>query len=111
MDFVKAYNAQTEDKRGQIIPVEITIFEDRSFTFITKTPPASVLLKKAAGLKIGKPNSGAKQPGQDVAGKVTVAQCREIAEVKMPDLNANDLDTATTIIRGSAKSMGLDVVE
>ena len=92
------------------IPVVIDYYQDKSFTFVTKTPPASVLLKKAAGLKIGKPNSGAKQPGKDVAGKVTEAQCREIAEAKMVDLNANDLDAATEIIKGSARSMGLNVV-
>ena len=111
MEFCKAFNAKTEKmEKGLPIPVVIDYYQDKSFTFVTKTPPASVLLKKAAGLKIGKPNSGAKQPGKDVAGKVTVAQCREIAEMKMVDLNANDLDAATEIIKGSARSMGLDVV-
>ena len=111
MEFCKAFNAKTENmEKGLPIPVVIDYYQDKSFTFTTKTPPASVLLKKAAGLKIGKPNSRAKQPGKDVAGKVTIAQCREIAEAKMVDLNATDLDAATEIIKGSAKSMGLDVV-
>lgn len=111
MEFCKAFNAKTENmEKGLPIPVVIDYYQDKSFTFVTKTPPASVLLKKAAGLKIGKPNSGAKHPGKDVAGKVTEKQCREIAEIKMPDLNANDLDAATEIIKGSARSMGLDVV-
>ena len=105
MDFCKAYNAQTEDKRGQIIPVEITIFEDRSFTFITKTPPTAFLLRQAAGLE-----KAANEPGREVAGSVTSAQVREIAETKMPDLNAIDIDGAILQVEGTARSMGLEVV-
>jgi len=105
MDFCKAYNAQTEANRGTIIPVEITIFEDRSFTFITKTPPAPVLLRQAAGLE-----KAANNPGREVAGSVTAAQVEEIAKTKLPDLNANDLDAAKKIIEGTARSMGLTVV-
>ncbi|MCB1038526.1 MAG: 50S ribosomal protein L11 [Acidimicrobiales bacterium] len=105
MDFCKAYNAQTEANRGTIIPVEITIFEDRSFTFITKTPPAPVLLREAAGL-----DKASSNPGKEVAGSVTAAQIEEIAKTKLPDLNANDLDAAKKIIEGTARSMGLTVV-
>jgi large subunit ribosomal protein L11 len=105
MDFCKAYNAQTEASRGTIIPVEITIFEDRSFTFITKTPPAPVLLREAAGL-----DKASSNPGKEVAGTVTDEQITEIAKVKLPDLNANDLDAAKKIIAGTARSMGLTVV-
>ena len=104
MDFCKAYNAQTEDKRGQVIPVEISIFEDRSFTFITKTPPAAFLLRQAAGL-----DKAANEPGREVAGSVTAAQVKEIAETKMPDLNAIDIDGAILQIEGTARSMGLEV--
>ena len=104
MDFCKAYNAQTESMRGNVIPVEITIFEDRSFTFITKTPPAAELIKKAAGLQKG---SGV--PHKEKVGTITAAQVRAIAEKKMPDLNANDLDAATKIIAGTARSMGVTV--
>ena len=104
MDFCKAYNAQTEDKRGQVIPVEITIFEDRSFTFITKTPPAAFLLRQAAGL-----DKAANEPGREVAGSVTSAQVNEIAETKMADLNAIDIDGAILQIEGTARSMGLEV--
>ena len=104
MDFCKAYNAQTEANRGTIIPVEITIFEDRSFTFITKTPPAPVLLREAAGL-----DKASSNPGKEVAGSVTAAQIEEIAKTKLPDLNANDLDAAKKIIEGTARSMGLSV--
>lgn len=104
MDFCKAYNAQTEANRGTIIPVEITIFEDRSFTFITKTPPAPVLLREAAGL-----DKAASNPGKEVAGTVTAAQIEEIAKTKLPDLNANDLEAAKKIIEGTARSMGLTV--
>jgi len=107
MEFCKAFNAKTESmEKGLPLPVVIDYYQDKSFTFIVKTPPASVLLKKAAKLK-----SGSKEPGKTVAGKVTRAQCRDIAEQKMPDLNANDLDQATKIIEGSARSMGLEVVE
>jgi large subunit ribosomal protein L11 len=104
MDFCKAYNAQTEANRGTIIPVEITIFEDRSFTFVTKTPPAPVLLREAAGLQKASSN-----PGKEVAGSVTSAQITEIAKIKLPDLNANDLEAAEKIIAGTARSMGLTV--
>ncbi len=104
MDFCKAFNAQTQADSGTIIPVEITVFEDRSFTFITKTPPAAVLIKEAAGIKKG---SGV--PHMEKVGTITVDQARAIAERKMPDLNANDLDAATKIIAGTARSMGVDV--
>jgi large subunit ribosomal protein L11 len=104
MEFCKAFNAQTQQDSGTIIPVEITVFEDRSFTFITKTPPAAVLIKEAAGIPKG---SGV--PHTEKVGKITVDQARAIAERKMPDLNANDLDAATKIIAGTARSMGVDV--
>ncbi|MGN6694650.1 MAG: 50S ribosomal protein L11 [Aquihabitans sp.] len=104
MDFCKAYNAQTEASRGQIIPVEITIFEDRTFTFITKTPPASRMLLDAAGVAKASSN-----PGKESGGSVTAAQIEEIAKVKLPDLNANDLDAAKKIVEGTARSMGLSV--
>ncbi len=106
MDFVQAYNAATQAQAGTIIPVEISIYEDRSFTFITKTPPAAVLLRQAAKIEKG---SGV--PHKEKVGSVTKAQVREIAETKMPDLNANDIDNAMLIIEGKARSMGLDVVE
>ncbi len=107
MEFCKAFNAATQGMEpGMPIPTVITAFADRTFTFATKTPPASYFLKKAAGLA-----KGGQTPGKATAGQVTVAQCREIAENKMKDLNANDLDQATTMIVGSARSMGLDVVE
>ena len=104
MDFCKAYNAQTEDKRGQIVPVEITIFEDRTFSFITKTPPTAFLLRQAAGLE-----KAANNPGRETAGSVTSAQVKEIAETKMPDLNAVDMDGAILQVEGTARSMGLEV--
>jgi large subunit ribosomal protein L11 len=107
MEFCKAFNAATQKmEQGMPIPVVITAFSDRSFTFAMKTPPASYFLKKAAKVK-----SGSKTPGRASAGTVTLAQCREIAEQKFADLNANDLDQATKIIAGSARSMGLQVVE
>jgi large subunit ribosomal protein L11 len=106
MDFVQAYNAATQAQAGTIIPVEISIFEDRSFTFITKTPPAAVLLRQAAKIEKGSP-----VPHKEKVGTVTKAQVREIAETKMPDLNANDIDNAMLIIEGTARSMGLDVVD
>jgi len=106
MEFCKAFNALTAAEEGRITPVEITVYEDRSFTFITKTPPASYFLKKAAKL-----SGGSKEPGKVVAGKVTQSQIKEIAEAKMADLNANDIDMAMRIIEGSARSMGLEVVE
>ena len=107
MEFCKAFNAQTQNmEKGMPIPVVITAYADRSFTFITKTPPASFFLKKAARLK-----KGGSEPGRELAGQVTMAQCREIAEAKMADLNANDIDAAAEMIKGSARSMGLEVVE
>jgi large subunit ribosomal protein L11 len=104
MEFCKAFNAQTQDKQGLIIPVVITVFADRTFTFITKTPPAAVLLKRAAGIEKG---SGV--PNIDKVGTVTQAQLKEIAELKMVDLNANDIDAAALMIAGTARSMGLVV--
>ncbi|PIE21790.1 MAG: 50S ribosomal protein L11 [Arachnia propionica] len=103
MEFVKAYNAQTESQRGNVIPVEITIYEDRSFTFITKTPPAAELIKKAAGIEKGSDN-----PLTTKVGKITSAQVREIAEMKMKDLNANDVEAAMKIVEGTARSMGVE---
>jgi large subunit ribosomal protein L11 len=104
MEFCKAYNAATEQQRGQVIPVEITVYEDRSFTFVTKTPPASELIKKAAGLA-----KGSAVPHRDKVGRLTKDQVREIATTKMPDLNANDVDQAMKIIEGTARSMGVTV--
>ena len=104
MDFCKAFNAQTQSDSGTIIPVEITVYEDRTFTFITKTPPAAVLIKE----KIRIPK-GSGQPHVNKVGTITPEQIREIAERKMPDLNANDLDAASKIIAGTARSMGVDV--
>ena len=104
MDFCKAFNAQTQQDSGTIIPVEITVFEDRSFTFITKTPPAAILIKEAIGIK-----KGSGEPHVNKVGTISAAQIREIAEKKMPDLNANDLDAASKIIAGTARSMGVDV--
>jgi large subunit ribosomal protein L11 len=106
MDFVQAYNNATQAQAGTIIPVEISIYEDRSFTFITKTPPAAVLLRQAAKIEKGSP-----VPHLEKVGSVTRDQVREIAETKMPDLNANDIDNAMLIIEGTARSMGLDVVD
>ncbi len=106
MEFCKAFNAKTQGaEQGMPLPVVIDYYQDKSFTFIVKTPPASVLLKKAAKLK-----SGANKPGYETVATVTLAQCREIAEQKMEDLNANDLDQAAKIIAGSARSMGIEVV-
>lgn len=102
MDFVKAYNDATANQRGQIIPVEISVFEDRSFDFILKTPPAAALLRQAA--KVAK---GSSEPNKVKVGKVTKAQVREIAEIKMPDLNAIDIDGAVKIVEGTARSMGI----
>jgi large subunit ribosomal protein L11 len=104
MEFCKAFNAQTQQDAGTIIPVEITVFEDRSFTFITKTPPAAVLIKEAAGIE-----KGSGEPNREKVGAITREQVREIAERKMPDLNANDLDQASRIIEGTARSMGVEV--
>jgi large subunit ribosomal protein L11 len=106
MEFCKAYNAQTESQRGNVIPVEITVYEDRSFTFVTKTPPAAELIKKAAGVAKG---SGV--PQRDKVGKITRDQVREIANTKLPDLNANDVDAAMKIVEGTARSMGVTVSE
>ena len=106
MEFCKAFNAQTQQDAGTITPVEITVFEDRSFTFITKTPPAAILLKKAAGLDKGSPSSKKQK-----VGKVTRDQVRQIAETKMPDLNAADIEGAMKMIAGTARSMGLEVVD
>ncbi|MGH9288622.1 MAG: 50S ribosomal protein L11 [Acidimicrobiales bacterium] len=104
MDFCKAYNAATESQRGTIVPVDITIFEDRTFTFILKTPPTPVLLREAAGIEKG---SGA--AGREAAGTVTDAQVEEIAKIKMPDLNAYDLESAKLQVAGTARSMGIEV--
>jgi large subunit ribosomal protein L11 len=105
MDFCKAYNAQTESQRGTIIPVEITVFEDRSFTFITKTPPTSVLIREAAGIE-----KAAENPGRDeVVATISDAQVESIATTKMPDLNANDLEAAKLQVAGTARSMGIEV--
>ena len=102
MEFCKAYNAATESMRGNVVPVEITIYEDRSFSFVTKTPPAAELIKKAAGLQ-----KGSGTPHTEKVGKLSADQIREIAETKMPDLNANDLDQAMKIVEGTARSMGV----
>ena len=106
MEFCKQFNAKTQTQQGVITPVEITVYGDRSFTFITKTPPASILLKKAAGIQ-----KGSGTPNTSKVGTVTRAQLEEIATTKMPDLNAKDMDGAVNIIAGSARSMGLDVKE
>ena len=104
MDFCKAYNAATEAERGTIVPVDITVFEDRTFTFVLKTPPTPVLIRQAAGL-----DKAAVNPGRDVAGSITDAQVTEIAQIKLPDLNANDLDAAKLQVAGTARSMGIEV--
>ena len=104
MDFCKAYNAATENQRGMVIPAEISIFEDRSFTFVTKTPPTPFLLRQAAGIE-----KGASNPRTDTAGHVTADQVRQIAETKMPDLNAVDLDGAIAQVAGTARSMGIQI--
>ena len=104
MDFCKEYNARTEAQRGTIVPVEITIFEDRSFSFVLKTPPTSVLIKQAAGLE-----KASQTPSKSVAGSITDAQVTEIAQIKMPDLNANDLEAARLQVAGTARSMGIEI--
>lgn len=104
MQFCKEYNARTSNQVGQIIPVEVTVFQDGSFTFVLKTPPAADLLKRAAGIK-----SGSAIPNRDKVGKITQAQLREIAEIKMKDLNARDIDNAMNIVAGTARSMGMDI--
>ena len=106
MEFCKQYNAATESQRGTIIPAEITIYEDRSFTFVTKTPPAAVLIKQKAGL-----DKGSGEPNRNKVGTISRAKVREIAELKMPDLNANDVDAAMKIIEGTARSMGVTVAD
>jgi large subunit ribosomal protein L11 len=106
MEFCKAYNAATQDKIDQVVPVEITIFEDRSFTFALKTAPAAVLIRNAAGI-----SKGAANPRKDKVGKITKEQLRQIAETKMPDLNALDIDAAMNIVAGTARSMGVTVVD
>ena len=104
MDFVKAYNAKTEDQAGTIVPTEITIYEDRSFDFILKTPPAAVLIRKAVGLE-----KAANNPGSETVATISEAQIEEIANIKMPDLNAHDIEAAKQQIRGTARSMGIAV--
>ena len=106
MEFCKAYNAATQDKIDQVVPVEITVFEDRSFTFVLKTAPAAVLIRNAAGI-----SKGAANPRKDKVGKITKDQLRQIAETKMPDLNALDIDAAMNILAGTARSMGVTIVE
>ena len=106
MEFCKAFNAQTQAQHGLIIPVIITVYADRSFTFITKTPPAAVLLKRAAGVE-----KGSGEPNKKKVGKVTRAQVREIAQLKMPDLTANSIEAAMRTVEGAARSLGLDVVD
>jgi large subunit ribosomal protein L11 len=104
VEFTKSYNEKTADKVGQVIPAQITIFEDRSFTFVLKTPPAPDLLRKAAGIE-----KGTATPGRENAGKVTRQQIREIAAIKLPDLNANDIEAAMAQVEGTARSMGIEV--
>ena len=106
MEFCKAFNAQTQQDTGTIIPVEITVYEDRSFTFITKTPPAAVLIKQAIGL-----DKGSGEPNKNKIGKVSMKQVREIAELKLPDLNTTSIDSAMKSVAGTARSMGLEVVD
>ncbi len=106
MEFCKAYNAQTQEKMGEVVPVEITVFEDRSFTFVLKTAPAAVLIRNIAGI-----SKGAANPRKDKVGKITKAQLREIAEIKMPDLNALDVEAAMNTLAGTARSMGVTVVD
>jgi large subunit ribosomal protein L11 len=105
MDFVKSYNVATESQVGTIVPVEITIFEDRTFTFILKTPPTPVLIRQKAGIE-----KGAQEPGKQTVGRITEADLDEIAQIKMPDLNAYDLEAAKQQVRGTARSMGIEVV-
>ena len=110
MQFCKEFNAKTQKDGDMVIPVVITVYADRSFSFITKTPPASILIKKAAGLKVTtKPGAGSKEPNKSKVGSISKAQVEEIAKVKMPDLNAKDIEGAMRIIEGTAKSMGIEV--
>ena len=104
MEFCKAFNAKTQEQMGKIIPVEITVYADRTFTFITKTPPASSLILEAVGI-----NKGSGEPNREKVGSITSAQVREIAEIKMPDLNASDVDSAMSMVAGTARSMGIVV--
>ena len=104
MEFCKAFNAKTQEQMGKIIPVEITVFADRTFTFITKTPPAPSLILEAAGI-----NKGSGEPNREIVGSITSAQVQEIAEIKMPDLNASDIDSAMRMVAGTARSMGIVV--
>ncbi len=104
MEFCKAFNAQTQDQNGRIIPVEITVYEDRSFTFITKTPPAAVLIKKEIGLE-----KGSGTPNRTKVGTISQAQVRKIAEIKMPDLNCDSIESAMAMVAGAARSMGVEV--
>jgi large subunit ribosomal protein L11 len=106
MDFCKAYNERTKDQSGTILPVVITVYEDRSYTFIVKTPPAAILVKKALGIE-----KGSSEPNKTKAGKINRKQLEEIAKIKMPDINANDMNAAVNIIAGTARSMGVDVAE
>jgi large subunit ribosomal protein L11 len=106
MEFCKAYNAATESQRGDVVPVEISVYEDRSFTFVTKTPPAAQLILKAAGVE-----KGSGEPARVKVAKITREQVRQIAQTKMPDLNANDLDAAEKIVAGTARSMGVTVAD
>lgn len=106
MDFCKQFNAKTQDQQGMIIPVVITVYADRSFTFVTKTPPAAILIKKAAGL-----TKASGEPNKNKIGSITLAQAQEIAKTKMPDLNAASIETATEMIKGTARSMGVIVKE
>ena len=104
MEFCKAFNAKTQDQMGKIIPVEITVYADRTFSFITKTPPASSLILEAVGLE-----KGSGEPNKEKVGSITIAQAREIAEIKMPDLNASDIESAVRMVKGTARSMGVVV--
>jgi large subunit ribosomal protein L11 len=106
MAFCKEYNAKTADQAGMVVPVEISVFEDRSFTFVLKTPPASVLIQKAAGIP-----RGSSQPNKQKVGKITRAQLQEIAQTKMPDLNANDIEAAMKIVEGTARNMGVAIAD
>ncbi|MBD0344551.1 MAG: 50S ribosomal protein L11 [Coleofasciculus sp. Co-bin14] len=106
MAFCKEYNAKTADQAGMVVPVEISVFEDRSFSFILKTPPASVLIQKAAGIQ-----KGSSQPNKQKVGKITRAQLQEIAQTKMPDINANDIEAAMKIVEGTARNMGVTIVD
>ena len=106
MAFCKEYNARTADQAGMVVPVEISVFEDRSFTFVLKTPPASVLIRKAAGIE-----RGASQPNKQKVGTITRAQLQEIAQTKMPDLNANDIEASMKIVEGTARNMGVAVAD